>query len=182
MPREPLNDLDAELRELLAVDPSPEFAAQVRARVRADALTPGWWNFRWTAAAAATVLIVAGLLVFKASALRETTPALPPVAVVAQPRPPQAIADPPVQSRVAPVIRTARNGGRLRPVRRVEGAPREPEVVVDVRRRAAVQQFLAMARAGLLNAEVLPAEVQAPVDLVVEPLRIPAIGGGAGKQ
>src|SRR3954454_23217351 len=53
-----------ELRDLLSVDPSPGFAARVRARVAREPERV-LWNFRWTLVAAGfAASIVAAILVF----------------------------------------------------------------------------------------------------------------------
>jgi hypothetical protein len=67
MPADPLrDDLGLELERLVAIDPSPEFGAQVRARIAGE--DRAWWLPRWQmiglgAAAAAAAAITAIALV-----------------------------------------------------------------------------------------------------------------------
>ena len=176
MSRDPLNDLDTELRRLLSVEPSPQFEAKVRARVGAEQMKGGGWSVRWTLAAAAAVVlaIVSGALMLKAPS---SPAAVPPLAVaVTEPPAGAPIVEPPSPQPHAPDTGIGRARPRAR-ISRVAAVPREPEVLVDVRQRANVERLIAMARAGLLKSEDLPQAASGPVDLVVEPLRIPAIGG-----
>jgi hypothetical protein len=176
MSRDPLNDLDTELRGLLSVEPSPQFEAKVRARISAERMKGGGWSLGWPLAIAAAVVlaIVSGALMFKAPSSPALVP--PPVVAVAEPPAGAPIVEPPSAQPRAPDTGTGRARPRAR-TGRVAAVPREPEVLVDVRQRANVGRLIAMARAGLLKSEDLPQAASGPVDLVVEPLRIPAIGG-----
>ena len=44
MSREPLTDLDADLRRLLSVTPSPQFMARVRTRISGESMARAWWS------------------------------------------------------------------------------------------------------------------------------------------
>ena len=68
-PTDALTDstLEREVESLLAVEPSPNYLARVRARV-AEEPAPVGWRFRWEfAAAAATVVILATAVIWRSS-------------------------------------------------------------------------------------------------------------------
>jgi hypothetical protein len=130
-----LNDTDAgvvaaaeaDLDRLLAVEPSAEFAAKVRARIAAGVPPRGWpWGRMVLTLATASALIIAftlrdGLHVGESGGPMMTSPQQDPV-----PRSAPAVSGPPIAPNTTTVI----------PVRRSPraGAPRvaaEPEIIID---------------------------------------------------
>ena len=74
MSADPLrDDLGVELEQLVAIEPSPELAARVRARVAGEHVRT-WWPLGWPlAGAAAAVAVLAAALVIP-ERMRETAP------------------------------------------------------------------------------------------------------------
>jgi len=167
---EDLRDLDRELSQLAAVQPSPEFAAKVRARIQQQPVSAFAWP-RWTMASVAVAATIAIAIVIVATVRKPPVPVLGDAGLRAgrvatdvhlpyqvHPAPHEQIPTP-VPDRV----------GRARQVVRSE-RPVEPEVLIDPAVGRAVRR-LAMERP--LLPEVPPEPSLAPV--VVEPLRMPDI-------
>ncbi|HET9385012.1 MAG TPA: hypothetical protein VFO67_07675 [Gemmatimonadales bacterium] len=135
--REPLNDetLEREIEAALAVDPSPEFLAKVRARV-AEEEKPAGWLLRWHWVAGTVVTAAAVLLAVYA--WREPEPAaagreIAPIAVTR----PQHEATLPVVT--VPAIAEHQPGqAPARPARR-----RAPEVLISEEEKSGFQVLLA---------------------------------------
>jgi hypothetical protein len=120
-----LNDpsLDREIESLLAVEPSPEFVARVRARV-ANEPAPGGWRASWLLAIAGAVAVVIAAVIAWPSGELATS------------------ADPQVLSpSVADAIETVTPLGPFAPVHpvrrppaiaRVAVAPASPDRVIDI--------------------------------------------------
>jgi hypothetical protein len=183
-----METIEADLDRLLAVEPSPEFAARVRARIGA-ADRDGGWSFPWALAAAAVLTIVTGILF---ATLRDAPGPIDSAAIttghdVALPAsvgPSPAVAvDPP------PGARSVRARATPAPVARDV----EPEVLVPDDFRLAIGRVMEMVRAGTLNERVFPTERAAATveestepmaPIVVEELLVPPInlaGGGVEK-
>jgi hypothetical protein len=183
-----METIEADLHREMAVEPSADFTARVRARISA-ADRDGGWRFPWALAAAA-VLTVATAILF--GMLRDApgdsgAPATiaghdvalqapkPPAPVVAATRPPDAtlVRVPPTQAANAPAV--------------------EPEVLVPQDLRLAIGRVMDMVRAGTLNERVFPSDraaagveesAEAVAPMVVEELQVPPIdvaGGGMEK-
>ena len=196
-PAEGLTDsaLDREIDAALAVDPSPEFVARVRARIAGEPTPAPWWQLRWTmlvpVAGAAIVVIAAAMwwrepspeqvasragndVVLSAPSLErpvssqvDTTP-IPRVPRV-QGRSPRALPGP--QS-VAPTL------SGPQPVARILSGPREPEVLISRDEQRAFALLVAAVREGRIrslpderttDASLEPADL-ALTPLVIEPL------------
>jgi hypothetical protein len=166
---EDLRDLDRELSQLAAVQPSPEFAAKVRARIQQQPVSAFAWP-RWTMASVAVAATIAIAIVTVMTVRKPPVPVLGDAGLQAgratdvhlpyQVHPaPHEQTSTPVQDRV----------DRVRHVVRSE-RPVEPEVLIDPAVGRAVRR-LAMERP--LLPEVPPEPSLAPV--VVEPLRMPDI-------
>jgi hypothetical protein len=163
---EDLSALDRELSELLAVEPSPAFAASVRARIEqqpAPTFAWRWWVGAALASAAAVTIAVA------VSVLRTPTVQL---AVVAHPDVYLPAPHPTVQPPVATVSLP-----HVAPARHAERHERAPEVLVDPALAAAVRRLTTEQR-------VLPERPPEPslTPVVVEPLKVPDIADSASKQ
>jgi hypothetical protein len=160
-----MNALDRELSELLAVQPSPEFAAKVRVRIEQQP-TP---SFAWRWWAAGAIVTAAVLVIAVGADLRRT----PPVTPAVQARPDVALPSPNPDWPKA--IETAPHA----PPRVVVHVPNrtEPETLVDPSLAAAVRRLASDQR-------VLP-EMPAEASLdavVVEPLKVPEIADSGAKQ
>ena len=164
----PLTEIDEELRELLAIEPSPEFAARVRQRVAMHQRSGRWWRSRLAlAAAAASIVIAAGSLVGPSSP--------PPV-----PEPPFVLLRVPSLGLPSSVGMTSPTEPPKR-ARRVERPPahppvaQAPDVVVDLQQQVAIVRLLELARTGTALALPPAAGVTPQTPLTVEPLSVPLI-------
>ena len=182
--RNPINDaaLDAEIRGLLAVEPSPSFVARVRTRIASEperSLSRRSWFGAWgiaCAGAAAAVIVVALVL----SRPRDNAPggstarADIPLAPTGVTQPfPTAVGQP----SSPPLARgTVRASARLAEAQKREGVaaarpqaparPSEPEILVDRREAAALRALIAATRTGRLDLEpVLRASTPTAMDL-----------------
>lgn len=145
MSDEHIDDMLRELRDdLMAVRPSPEFAANVRQQVAARPERK--WFGIWQVATAASVVALAALAIVLWSS--QATKHDVPVAVTAQESPTHSA---PVESSttVAPPVSVAVNQATPRrapdtqPVRVQQVASREPEVLVPADQRMALISLLA---------------------------------------
>lgn len=168
---EDLRDLDRELSQLAAVQPSPEFAAKVRARIQQQPVSAFAWP-RWTIAsvAVAATIAIAIVIVIVTTVRKPTVPVLGDAGLQASRATdvhlPYQVHPAPHEQTPAPVPDRV---GSVRHVVRSE-RPVEPEVLIDPAVGRAVRR-LAMERP--LLPEVPPEPSLAPV--VVEPLRMPDI-------
>lgn len=188
--------VDRDLREIMSVEPSPDFTGRVRTAIRADRMEgrSGAW---WLLAAAAVLALVAGSVVIGTmsrgtmSRRDAGTPSAPPPTVVAEkpPRPPVAPAFTlPVER---PVVRSATREVRgpqpaaLSYSAAAASRPSEPEVLVDPRQREAIGRLIALARGLPESGEPGPRigavleELLVPT-VIVEPLEVPALPAGGG--
>lgn len=179
--RDPMSDaaLDRELQAILDVDPSPEFAARVRARI-AEPRRSAWWPpaFALGAVVAAAALLIA--VVVLRSLPRGTRSEIAPLAA-------RALASATVETpdllarrssvRVPPESAQRSADARPRAATAQTIAAREPEILVDPREAAAIRAVIARARGGRIDlAPVLRASTPAAMDLgPVVDIAIPAI-------
>ena len=165
MPEEHVTGIERDLAALLAIDPSPEFAAGVLARA-ANAGPPRRWTIRMLAAAAILTMATGGALLMRTAT--RTPAGLPPIAtgatavaeVVPQPGPSK------TSTRVA-----AKPAARARA--RLQSG--ESEIVIDPAFRHALQRLLRDAeprRATVDLAAAVAATDPAPADLAVAPMTI----------
>jgi hypothetical protein len=196
---------EADLGDLLSVEPSAELAAKVRMRI--DAGQPGrrqglaGWRLALGVVSIAVVGTI-GILVIGNGVDRTVRPspaelAAPPAQVLRTPAPaprgnPSMPAPPGKRmASAAPRRDDAGKAGEGRPVRRAHGRT-EPEVLVPPDRRLAIERALELSRNGELDPRLfagtlVPAVQQtAPgvTPIVVERIAVPAVdlGGGAGEQ
>ena len=168
------DDVDALLRQAMAIEPEPQFAARVRQRID---LEPQKSHWRWTSlfaagsAAAALVLAIVVPLGLNDDAMLPAPPAAPPLPVesarVQEPR------IEPDRARVVPQRVTA---GRAVP------AFDFPPVIVDPRQRAALNALARFGSQGAMPEDVLAKLTAAPASvppaITVEPLVVSPIGIG----
>jgi hypothetical protein len=166
---EELRTVDRELSQLLRVEPSPEFAATVRARIAIEAAPRSGWRI-WAFASAAA----AAAIVFTALALTRTAPASSPASAARADIHLSRVPQPPMVKKAtsAPVVRTVRR----RPVSDpANGQRSEPEVLFDPALASAVRRLAAEQPA---LPEVPPEPSLEPV--VVEPLKVSDIADLGG--
>ena len=170
--------LDRDLRYVLAVDPPPEFAARLRARIASESDRSPWRGSTWTFAAGAVAIAAIVLVAIVAPRVaprgdRADTPRIASRPLVSGgraaedprvPKPASGLDASTSPERTAVSQKTAAPAVRPAPVR--AAAPREPEVLVDPREAAALRAFFEHARRGNvdLTAIVAPAAAQ-PTDL-----------------
>jgi hypothetical protein len=166
--------LDRELSQLLAIEPSADFAAKVRARIEQEPVRANGWRLWILAPLAAAAIIVI------ATAMITRTPAVPPDGSAGlqagRPRADVRLSSPPAPSSQ---IRTTPRPTSVRHVQHTTRAARgsEPEILIDPSLAQAVRRLVAEQR---VLPEVPPETTLEPV--VVEPLKVPEIAstGGAG--
>lgn len=164
---------EADLDRLLALEPSPDFAARVLARISAGHAARGW-RAGWAGVALASAAAV--VVVGTAIALRQYTPVVdgPIVGMPARPDT-TLVVDPLLAAPVVPVRRVATVPSHP------ELQPPEPEVLVSDERRLAIARLLASASAGTLDPRLFSKTAPAPEEdvrtdvapLIVEELLIP---------
>jgi hypothetical protein len=177
-----IEGLDGELRTALAIEPSPQFAPRVRAAIETASASgrrgPMFWWSGLAAAAAAGIL-----LVMVPSVERMPPPAAP---VPTRPAPPTAAS---TATAAIDDTRTPREIDRLVPsgivARRAPRQPvkerplAEPEIIVSEDQQRAVARFVALVRAGRLDASSLATEpdgdIAPPPELAVSPLAVAPI-------
>jgi hypothetical protein len=154
---EDLNALDRELSELLAVDPSPEFAARVRTRIDQQPAAPFAWRW-WLGAALVSAAVIA---IAVAASVRRTPAVQLPAPVHAD------IYLPPIEHPAPPVRRPVEESVHRASHDRTHERVAVTEVLIDPSLAAAVRRLTTDQR-------VLP-EVPAEPSLspvVVEPLKV----------
>jgi hypothetical protein len=198
-----METVDAVLDREMAVEPAPDFAAKVRARIAASEPDEGW-NVRWRFAAAAVVVIATGILLaalrsgpgdVSAPVVSRHDIALPERSFEAR------IPDPGSRvNRSVPAPRIPDPGSRVDrsvpgsripdPGSRVDRSV-EPEVLVPDDLRVAIGRVMEMVRAGTLDdraftsqrADAVVEDSAEPVAMVVEELQVPPINlAGAGVE
>jgi hypothetical protein len=166
---------EADLDRLLSLEPSPEFAARVVARICTDPTGRGH-GVGWVGLALASAAAV--IAVGTAITLRQHTPVVDVPMVTSPARPDTILAADPLVTE--PVV-TARH---VVPVlSRPKPQPAEPEVLVSDERRLAIERLLASASAGTLDPRVFSKTALAPEEdlrtevapLIVEELLIPIV-------
>ena len=161
-----LSAIDREISQLLAVEPSPDFAAKVRVRIAAQPVASGAWRF-WVMAAIPAAAAMLWLVATPDYRARDVQPSSSAHGDVTLP------VGNNVQLPIKPVPDRVPNHrrslGRTQPV--------EPEILIDPSLAAAIRR-LAAEQPTL--PEVPPEASLDPV--VVEPLKVPDISDGGTKQ
>ncbi len=164
-------EIEAQLRQAMSVQPSPDFARKVRARIDERRVDRDWWTWRWAAAAACILAVGIGWRM--ANRTDDVEPAqlgrerkAVDVRLAAAPTPPSVRERPTAIPRHPPVTRTSRQPDIS-----------QPEVIVPEDNARAVARLLALARSGSITEERLTPVVPAaaPATLDVAPLGVPAI-------
>jgi hypothetical protein len=161
-------EIEAQLRQAMSVQPSPDFARKVRARIDEQRVDRNWWTWRWTAAAACILAVVIGWRLVNRtdevgpSEIRREGNAVD-IRLAAAPTP--SARERPI-SMAQPITRTSR-----------QPASSQPEVIVPEDNARAVSRLLALARSGRITEERLTPVVPtaAPATLDVAPIVVPEI-------
>ena len=185
--RRAIEGLDAELQQMLAVEPSPFFVQRVQAHVMTSPAKQSFRAWWWGAVAAAAAIVLAVLLLTverqPPAAIQvqtDTPPATPTTAGKAEPK--TLVDDSPTPKEV-PVTRPP----ALQPQRRFAKAP-EPEVLVSSDQRQAIGRYMTLLRSGELGATNLSDALQSAADssslldvapLAVTPLAVKTIDTGS---
>jgi hypothetical protein len=146
-------DLDALLREALAVEPSPAFLPRVRQQIAEPALR----RWRWTWLAPVTATATLAIAVWPADVRPPNPPAAPRLAVTVPAR-----AAPSLPASVVP-----RTGHRVPDI-----GYRSPEVIVDQRQRAALLSFMRTIEDGRLPDDAFKHTTAAPVTVAEDVFEI----------
>jgi hypothetical protein len=156
-----LRGIERELSQLLAVDPSPEFAAKVRAAIRQQPTRgSAWWPWAVASLAAAAVIVTAIVIVSrKAPAGQLPTVLRADVHLPPGEDAPQA----PAPDRMKPFVTDVAR------IRRAVRSP-EPEILIDPSLARAVRR---LAKEQPVLPELPPEPSLDPV--VLEPLRVPDV-------
>lgn len=155
---EPLNDFDeravstaeADLERLLSVEPSPEFAAKVRARIAEEA-TQRWWGWNRLGVLATVVAAVSVVVILRSGFQTNderpplSTPAHPDVVLKAETNNPSSPIVP-----IAPVVSV--KSDRTRQARRAASPPPQTEIVIDPAIRDAIRKLAIASRNTTLDA------------------------------
>jgi len=177
--RRAVEDLDAELQRGVAIDPSAAFAPGVRAGI--DRASSAGYRLAWLAAPLAVGAAIAIAVLVGAPGDRPAAPATPPkpAPAPASSTIARATPDPTAPVPAAPVAERVATDRRRRS--RAIPRPAEPEIIVPPGQARALARYMALVRRGTIDAAVLiqpPTELQAPADLVVDPLTVAPIGAG----
>jgi len=148
-PTDALTDsaIEREIETMLAVEPSPDFLARVRARV-ADEPAPGTWRFEWQFAAAAAA-IIATAAVWQSLEPARSIEGSADAPLVAEGAAPPIVSSP--TERVAPPVRPiepVRRGPEVRPTRQATAEPemRDPVAVIAPEDRKGFELLLSSIR------------------------------------
>jgi len=169
--RRAIEGLDAELQQMLAIEPSPFFTQRVQAHVTSSPAIQSRRAWLWTAAAAAAAIVLAVL--FMNANRQQPTPVS--VQTLATPTPATPVREQPapvvVKESPAPIRREAPQRARAeRPT-----VAKEPEVLVPTGQMQAVARYMALMRSGKLDTSSLDAKAKedpVPAELVLDALEV----------
>lgn len=162
-------EAEADLRQLLSIEPSPEFAARVRLRIdehRESRATP--WGWIGLAIATAVALIFVAVL-----RTNDSSSGAQNAEIVRRSDTPL-----PVEHRRTPVIAGAHDVAIHKRTTHIVEAPTSPEVIIDPAMTAAIQRLAAAARNTILdasNGESIAADAHAAALPIAEPLKVPEL-------
>jgi hypothetical protein len=172
--------LERQLRDALDIQPSPDFAARVRARVAAEAADrrrSGSWAFLLAVAAAVILLVVvASRHADEVLLSSRRLPALESTRF-AMPMAPAAISWP-LESTHVGTSREPRQPGApsVRAPR-----PRDPEVLISLDEARAIRALITGIAEGRIVPASLPPDNPSPVEIVIPPIVIePITSNGEG--
>jgi hypothetical protein len=181
------DEIEALLRESMAVEPTPQFAARVRQRIELEPQKTRWnWTWLIAAGAACAALVLAIVLPLSRSHGNESlaVPAAGPAPAVEIARVPRQESPSAAGNSERARVETSRAPiERLQPGIKVRPERSEfPTVIVDPRQRAALNALARLGAQGTVSEEVLeklaatPASV--PASIAVDPLVVSPIAVG----
>jgi hypothetical protein len=169
------DELEQDLRQALTIDPSPDFARHVRARIEARR---GWFAFiplrAGLAATAVAVCVLTAAAAWRAARTTEEVVVSPPARVAgADVRLGRAIPERAlIPEALIPPPRLSRPSAAARRVQPVE----PPEIIVSEDRARGLQRLLALARSGTVDEDMLrPMAATAARTLELAPISVPSI-------
>ena len=171
--------LDRELREALAVDPSPEFVARVRTRIASEpARATSWLSWKFVAVGAMAALIAIAIVVSRDERSRRSRDSASQPDVAQAFRPADSGAEPLARGTQAPPLHPgplvsgfpsadlgAGSWTTARSAKAFARRPREPEVLLDPAETRALRRLIAGTRHGTLD---LSASLQATTPAVMD--------------
>lgn len=162
---EAADEIQDALASMMAVEPSPDFAARVRQRIAADAAVRQWSARQFVPALAAAAVVALGVLVIFNGTRRMTREPLVPAATTRE------VAPAPAVSMPLPELAAAVAG------------PQEPlPALVPRNEILAIRRLVADAQAGRFEFEFVPAgvpvanELSAPDPILLPPIEMMPIG------
>jgi len=172
--------IDQELRDALAVDPSPEFVARVRERIGREETASREWSWWPIAVAIASTIVVV-------AAVDRTRWQQPAVRMM----PPRSAT---IASTPLPTLGTTIGSSAPKTLRRLVDravekradrasdptAAVEPEVLISASEARAIRNFLDGVRDGRIDLSSLPLEASKLDDVVFAPIILPPAGPGEG--
>ncbi len=180
--RRAIEGLDAELQQMLAVEPSPFFVQRVQAHVNPSPAPRGWSGFWWSGlAAAAAVVIVATSLTMReprggsSPQARPETPSQTQTTAANPPESSPAIRDSPATGADRPPIAPRRRTQPPAVTATSVRAQAEPEVLVPAGQMQAVGRYMTLLRSGRLDTSSLEAKAErdsTPEELLLGALEI----------
>ena len=162
-------EAEADLQQLLAIEPSPEFATRVRTRIHdaGESYAPRWGWIGLAIAAAAALIVVA---VLRTS---DRSPVIQNAEIVGHSDTRLA-----VEHNRTPVTAAAHDDAVHKRSGRTAAATSSAEVIIDPAMTAAIQRLAAAARNTILDAskgESIAADANAAALPIAEPLKVPEL-------
>jgi hypothetical protein len=164
---------EADLERLLAIEPSPEFAAKVRSRIAAEPVARSWsWGRLVLPLAAAAALVIVLTLSSNWSARGPEQP-------VASSRQNDIVLSPP-KPKEAPPVEPVTAMADVKPrIRRAPVPEQKPEIIIDLAIRDAIRQLAVAARNTTLDASkgesIAAPNAESDALPVAEPLSVPEL-------
>jgi hypothetical protein len=167
-------EAEADLQQLLSIEPSPEFAARVRARIDEQRDSRGTrWGWIGLAIATAVALVMVALL-----RTNDGSSATQNVEIVTRPDTPLAAPPVLVEHGPTPVTTAIHHVAVPKQTAHVAEAATSTDIIVDAAMTAAIQRLATAARNTILdasNGESIAADAHAAALPIAEPLKVPEL-------
>ena len=165
-----VSEIEAQLRQAMSIQPSPDFARKVRARIDERRVDRDRWTWRWAAAAACILAVAIGWR------MANRTDDVEPAQIGRE----RKAVDVRLAAAPTPSVRERPTAiPRHPPATRTSQQPdiSQPEVIVPEDNARAVARLLALARSGSITEERLTPVVPtaSPATLDVAPIVVPEI-------
>ena len=164
---------EADLERLLSIEPSPEFAAKVRARIAAEPPVRSWnWGRLLVpvAMAAALVIVLTHSTTWRGHGPEQPVATARQTDIVLNP-------DTPTETPAAVTIQAAADGGSK--VRRAPPPEEKPEIIIDPAMSDAIRRLAVAARSTVLDGSkgesIAVPNAEAETLPVAEPLNVPEL-------